>query len=726
MGRSHAGRALLLATTAIAAFAALGGGSAQAQTAGEATANIQEIIVTAQRRSERLQDVPMSITALSAEALERSGIANTADLARVTPGLTMGFFGNNLQPAIRGVTATGGTIGDTSAVPIYLDGVYQPHQLATLMELPDVKQIEVLKGPQGALYGQNATGGAIIVTTASPSFTPTGQLRASYGNYDDVNLRGFVSGPVTDSLAVSLAAARQERDGFRRHVLTGERNRGLKSELVRGKILFRPSDAVRLTLTSYYAERTDSARQAVSALHNSSSAYLSIPTAPRVTSPSQFGGTPRAFQTNKSLGYSAKGEFDLGAGTLNLMAAYSRNKVSSYADVDATPIDLAENESLRRLGKYTVAEGNFVSRKFGQLSFLAGAFYLKGSDAFLPSRFLQFRPSLPPAPLSAPVFVSANLSEKKDEILAGYAEVTYDVTDQLVLTAGGRYTHHTQRAWRVASVTPPMLPYPGNPAKWSKFSPRLAVRYELTPNQNVYATFAQGFKGGQINPGSFTQAPTDPEVITSYEVGYKGRIADNVRLNVSAFWYEYKDLQVVAYLAPLYVTQNAASARGKGVEIEGDWAVTPELTLSGGVAYLDAKYRKFPLAQSFVPNGFGNTTVTADLTGQRLLRSPKWSGNLSANYQVDLAAGRFGAFVSVYYSDNIFVDPYGLVKQGAFQTVDGELSFAPNDVRGLRLVLWGKNLTNKDYLASASVSTFSSSVTYNDPRTYGVRAEYAF
>src|SRR5579863_3750210 len=244
--------------------------------ASQQTSTNGDIIVTAQRRSETLTNVPASITALSAQALTAAGVTSNVDLAKVTPGLTMPSYGAFVQPALRGVTSGGANVGESSNVATYIDGIYQPQQISNLLELPDVEQIEVLKGPQGALYGQNATGGAILINSFSPKFTTTGNLSASYGDYNDVNLRGYITGPLSDTVAVSVAGGYHRHDGYRTNVLTGQRNRGLDSKAIRGKILFKPTPDLRITLAGYYSDRDDSAAYAGQAYKNNSVGYVLI------------------------------------------------------------------------------------------------------------------------------------------------------------------------------------------------------------------------------------------------------------------------------------------------------------------------------------------------------------------------------------------------------------------------------------------------------------------
>ncbi|HEX7877002.1 MAG TPA: TonB-dependent receptor [Sphingobium sp.] len=710
------------------------------------TTGSTEIIVTAQRRSERLLDVPASITALSAETLEKSGITSTSDLARAVPGVAMTFYGAFLQPAIRGVTSTGANLGENSNVAMYIDGVYQPQQIATLIDLPDVQQVEVLKGPQGALYGQNATGGAILITSRAPSFTPTGMLSASYGNYDAVSLRGFVSGPITDKIAASIAGAYQDRDGFRRHVVTGERDRGLTAKVVRGKLLFQPSDDAKITLTGYYSDRNDSAMYAGFAINGNSIGYapdlsgfgiqLPVPVTPKATSPKQFSTDPDVFTRIKSWGGNIRGEFDTGVGTINSTTAYFRNSTRYLNDSDFTAVNIGQSTADPLKAHYFIQDLNFASEKFGAVSFLAGVFYLNGSEEFVNNNFDLLFPNVPPAAKIRLGGTNQN-AEVKKEIIAGYGEVTLEAMEHLFLTAGARYTHEQQRTFSDYAIftpggaptkVPEQLPYPDNPVTFSKLTPRITARYELTPSSNVYASWGRGFKSGVVNTTNFTVAPVKPEVVDAYEVGFKGRLVNSLSLSVAAFLYDYKDLQSVIFVpGQAYITQNAATARIKGVDVDLSWQVMPGLTLSSSASFLDAKYREFLGAANYIPTGTGHTPSTIDLSGHRMLRAPKFSGNIAANYEVETSAGQLSLFGSVYHSSSYGMEPTGRIRQGRYTTVDGEIGLRPEGIDNLRLVVWGKNLTNKAYLASALVAgTFADGGSYAEPRTYGVRAEYRF
>ena len=517
-----------------------GAGCRRLAQGAEAEASGSDIIVTAQRRSERLEDVPASIAVLNQELLEKAGVQSTTDIGRIAPGVAMTFYGGFLQPAIRGITSTGANIGENSNVAMYIDGVYQPQQVATLIDLPDIEQVEILKGPQGALYGQNATGGAILVRSRSPSYTPTGKLSASYGNYNDKQLRGYVSGPLAEGFAASLAGSFQDRDGFRRHVLTGERDKGLKSYVFRGKVLFEPSDVISVQVTGFYSWRRDSATYASFPIAGNSIAHAAdltgllgpesgpffpLPNSPRATSAKQFEADPDVFTRIRTYGGNMLIDWDMGGGTLTSTSGYVENNVTYLADVDAAATRIGEARAEPLTGKYFVQDVNFASKDDGMVTFLVGAFYLKGNETFGANIFEGLVPSLPPAP-KASIFLQETYARVAKEILAGYAEVTVQPTERLVLSAGGRYTREKQRTFSnsVLGVPQPTInEYPDDPVTFKKFTPRVTARYEVGPNSNIYASWGRGFKSGVVNPNDFTLDPVKPETIEFVRSGFQGR-----------------------------------------------------------------------------------------------------------------------------------------------------------------------------------------------------------
>lgn len=730
---------LALTASLVSSYPGLAGGQEAEEAAELATGKVLEtVVVTAQRRQERLVDVPISITALSADELLRSGITTTADLSRVTPGLELVYNGGFLQPAIRGVSSQGSSAGDSSNVAFYLDGVYQPSQPGQMMDLPDVEQIQVLKGPQGTLYGQNATGGAIIITTVKPNTDELeGRISASYGNYNDIYLTGYASGPLADQWAGSLAIGYQDRDGLRDDLVYGGEDKGLRSDLLRAKLLYQTTDKIELTLSGYYSDRKDSGAYSGKAYENHSVGYLAaaaLPPSFDVPVPDwDETATSRKVDTeNETWSTSLLGEFYFSFGTLSSVTSYTESEVIMEVDADYSFFHYAD-VTVDLDQDFFVQEFNFVSEQLGRWRFTGGLFYLDGKEEYSPNTFrIAFNPG--PAPvfteevaLLTPVAYTYGYIDK--EIWAVYGEAAYDLTDKLQLTVGGRYSDEEQKVsanYHDLSSSE-ILESPYNPASFDQFTPRLTLVYALSDVANVYFSYGEGFKSGYLSVADAGSPPVEPEELTAYEVGYKGELGDSVTLSAAAFYYEYKDLQVARYEAPNYVYDNAAEASMEGAELNATWRATSGLALMAGVSFLDAKYDDFPGATAFEWNpAGGNVTIDFDASGYDLVRAPEFTGFFNLNYIVETELGEFGAFASAYYNDGYNLELTGAVAQGSYTMIDGELSLVPTAVPKLRFVLWGRNLTDEDVLQSLLATPFADGVSYGAQRTFGVRMDMEF
>ncbi|MDO6414550.1 TonB-dependent receptor [Sphingomonas sp. BIUV-7] len=741
---------VLLSSGAVAATAQTPPSSSPSPAAAPSPTSAQDIgdiVVTAQRRSERLRDVPISITALTQDRLIQSGINNMVDIQRVTPGVQLPFYGGFLQPAIRGISSAGAGLGDSSNVAVYVDGIYQPSQSGQLLDLPDVQSVEILKGPQGTLYGQNAAGGAITINTVTPRFDLAGRMSASYGNYDDIALRGYITGPIVDEkIAVSIAGAYENRDGYNHDILRGGRDRGLTSHLIRGRILFKPTETLSLIVGAYSSKRSDGgiyAGQPVgpgTALGYALADAYGIPIALTMR-PHQFALNVLPITEIKTSGVNLIGKLELDLGTINSTTALSRVHVHDVADVDYTAANLGIVNDLTLKNRNFIQELNFTSRKLGRMTVSAGLFYLALTERGVPGDFTGYfagGPLFVYPNFGTPTLYIHQFSRNRKRSYAAYAEVGYDITDSLSLTVGGRYSYETQKTADNHSVLfgpdvgNVLLPDPRGKIAFKRFTPRATLRYALNPSSNVYASYSQGFKSGYVNSGDAPfppyVKPVQPEKVYAYEVGYKGRLATGLNLNIAAFYYDYKDLQVYTYSPPVEFYRNAASARIKGIDGDLTWEAVQGLTFTVGAAYLDAHYTKFLNAVAYLPNagGFGFDVTAIDASGNRLPRAPKLSGNASVRFQKSTEIGQFGAYVGGNYNSGISYDAANTVRQGRYALLDAELSFSPSAIKGLRLVAWGKNLTNRNYLSSVLESQFVLGGSYGDPRTYGVRAEFAF
>ena len=765
MGRTYIEKLLCAASIAalglaMPAFAQESGNqrAAQADDGGTSTG---DIIVTAQRRDEKLRDVPISVTALNADMLSKAGVTNTIELAKVSPGVSLPFYGGFLQPSIRGISSSLAGLGDSPNVAIYVDGVFQASQSGALADLPDVESVQVLKGPQGSLYGQNAAGGAIIINTMEPSFTLKGQLSASYGNFQDANVKGFVTGPLSDKLAISISGAFRNREGINTDLLRGGHDDGLRSHLIRGKLLWQPSDRVALTLTGFYSKRDDSGIYSGAPLNGNSLGVaiaklscafggLACLNLPLATKPYEIALNPGADTRIKTYGFSLQGKFEIGdIGTLSTVSSYKRTDVLDLVDLDQTPVNtvgvylaIGERDYIQEL--------NFTTKDMGGLTLSVGMFYMDKAETYDQNVALiypsgaggLFNTAYPALP--RPVFTSGAYSLANKHSWAGYAEANYQFTEQFSLILAGRYSHETSKVanttgqfnWQLGDPRLTPVADPRGSFTFTKFTPRAVLRFKPNDNNTLYASFSKGFKSGFVNGGAVNNCtpqpvcvdpPVNPENVDAYEVGYKGKIADILDLNLAAFHYNYKDIQVFIY-DPLNVSryQNAARGQITGFEFGAVLRASPELTLNVGGSYLDAKYKSFPAASVFNPNGFGNTQSSQSATGKRLMRTPEWTVNGSFNYTRKVGSVEVGAYGGISYNSGQFFDPNNRVEQKEYALVDAELSFEPDALRGARIVFWGKNLTSKAVLQSVLESGIGDAVSYSDPRTYGVRLEYKF
>ena len=311
--------------------------TAPAATANQPTSSLEEIIVTAQKRSERLQDVPVTITALSADYLQKNGVERATDLPTAVSGLVWSNQGAWIEPNIRGVYTNVAAIGSGSPIAIYLDGIYQPSQSGTIFDLPDVQDIEVLKGPQGTLFGRNATGGAIAINTRDPSFTPTGDINVGAGAYEGnsvktaghYNVNGYVSGPlVSDVLAGGLAASYDTTNGFTTDDVNDSRGGKIESEVIRGKLLFKPSDDVKILGTAFYSNHEDQLGEEAVPQNGVSVASQYPGSILPSSQPWHFtyqGAEPGAWGNIK--GASLKATIDFSAGTLTSLTGFNQSNV---------------------------------------------------------------------------------------------------------------------------------------------------------------------------------------------------------------------------------------------------------------------------------------------------------------------------------------------------------------------------------------------------------------
>ncbi len=688
---------------------------------------LNEIIVTAQKFKQPIQDVPITITAVSGSDLARANVTTMYDLPTLVSGLVWANEGAWVTPSIRGISTTDTSDGAPSPVAIYVDGVYQPNSSGTLMELPDIASIQVLKGPQGTLYGQNAVAGAIVVETRGPTFTPTGSVNVTGGMFGGGTSKDsahfstseFVGGPlIGDTLAGSVSAYYNYIDGYFINDENGQRAGRLDGENVRGKLLWVPADGVNILATAYYVHRDDGISQTNNAYGGISAASFYpgsiISTQPWHTAYTDLA--PNIGSNNR--GASLKATFELDPGTLTSITGYALDNVlvqgstgGAYAP-GCVAVFACVTYLINEPDETWTQEIDFASKPIGPVRLLGGLYFYH-DDAIAHIGYNDGS------------FITD--TRIKTESFAAYGEATYDVTQQLSFIVGARVTHDSIKAVGYLGAGPD-LPYADK--GWTNATPRVSLLYKINPIVNTYFTFNEGFKGGVASGEYATTPPANPEKLYAYEVGVKATTSKYM-LNLSAFYYNYKDLQVETDIDQGAVTleQNAATAKIYGLDFDGTLRWTPEFETRLSTEYLThAEYTSFPTAVAFVPplGPYGLATNYAyDASGTRLLDAPLWTGTVSATYTKDFAPGTLQANGSVYYASAYRWTYTGSVVTDGYTLLNAQLAFTPRS-SNFKYSLYGKNLANKAYIDGVTPIAVSSQAFYAPPREVGVKLDYSW
>ena len=739
-------------------------GQANAQTTDEsATGSDTEIVVTARRREETLQDVPIAVTAYSGEQLNRQGALDITDIGDTTPNVTLETSrGTNttLTAFIRGVGQQDPVAGFEQGVGIYIDDVYLNRPQGALLDIYDVERIEVLRGPQGTLYGRNTIGGAVKYVTRRLGDDPRMTLRANLGTYQQADLVVSASVPVARGLAVGGAFARLSRGGFGDNLTTGEENYNRDLYATRGTVEFEPNDTIFFRLSGDYTWDNSNPRGGHRLI-------------PDQLAPFEFpvlddefdsrGGLEDPEQRVKGGGLALHGEIGLADGLkLRSITAYRRDKSSTPIDFDALPAADVDVPAIYRNKQFSQEVQLLVDR--GPLSGLVGAYYLKANANNIFDVILATT-----APAILPGLTASTFGDVDTKTWAVFADFSYDITDQLSVSVGGRYTNDKREATVIRrnllfGASPELGGSPVNgifnpvtnptgrqlglltsdfqgEETFKEFTPRASISFEPDANNTFYASFAKGFKGGGFDPrGLSTAAPDlngngareadeifdyflfEPEKVTSYELGYKASLFDRrLRLAVAGFYANYKDVQVPGSVGAVIngvptfvgVTTNAGRANFKGLEFEGTAALLRDfagpgsrLNFSGTLGYLKARYKEFITQVAFfdeegnpAPTSPGQPIDVADF--RRIQNTPKWTTSGTVDFSVPVGAGELSGNATASYRSKTFQfeTPSPYLDQPGYTLFDANLIYNfPGD--RVRLGLHGKNLTDKRYITS--------------------------
>lgn len=709
-----------------------------------------DIVVTAQRRSESLQAVPISITALSGDTLVKSGIQDTERLSTLTPGLIVqrSVVG---KISIRGVGNENYTIAGDPGVAVHSDGVYVARAAAGLFDLFDIARVEVLRGPQGTLYGRNATGGVINVIPNKPTDRFEARIAGEVSNYNGYRIDGMVNVPLADGVALRVAALGNWRDGFTRNTNAQARARGFEDfdskdvKAVRGQLAYDGSSPLKARLTLEYID------------DNSNLPAYKYLNRPGALPTADFGGGAAAFTpaflrtvnqgielnlpgTTRTVGSNADVfkttqfgatlhlDYDLGGVTLSSITGYRDTKFNYLDDGDGSDVffvNYIQQDKSRQFSQELQLNGGG-----DRLGWLVGGYYFHETG----SSFIAL-----PFPFGAnlPFYITVDGSAGTDA-LAGFGELRWTPVDRLKITLGARYSHEKRDAryrYEVNFGAPSVL-NPNLRATFNAFTPRLVVDYEALHDIHLYASATRGFKSGGFNLLA-VQPGFAPEKVWTYEAGVKTQFADRkVTLNANVFYSKYDDIQVGQIVNLQSVLTNAAKATLKGAEVEFSARPDKAIELGATLAYLDAKYDRFCTGDPTRPTAPVSAGCSAanpiNLAGNTFPRAPKWTVSGTASYTVPVAGGGVTLRGDVRYQSKTFFTQFNRpqIAQKGYTVVNGRLGWT-SDGGKYSVGAFVNNLFDKTYFTEVLESgAFNPQLVAQayvaPPRTFGVNAALTF
>ncbi|WP_167706799.1 TonB-dependent receptor [Sphingobium fuliginis] len=706
-----------------------------------ADGGLGEIVVTAQKRAENLQRVPIAVIAKTEEQLTGAGVVSTQQLGTIAPGLNVRTTVGAYQPYIRGIGTSSSVV--ENPVALYIDGVYLPQQREGVRDLNDIAQVAVLKGPQGTLFGRNSTGGVIQITTKEPSDTFGTDIRLRYQNYETVHADAYLTGPIAEGIKFSASAAyTTQGQGWGTNFSTGNDTYKLDHQFdARAKLLIEPGPNTSFLLIGDYMDRA----QHAFALQPYPGTTLSVQG--RTTPSGQllsFGPVNTVYDTysglDPSLSYKGGGvsltatqNFDF-AKLISISSYRDGNGTYNFDTASVSPVVLSSQAYDQPSTSYS-QELQLVSNSSGPLKWATGAFYFHYSNANLDSLRVRVSPITSPG-------VSLSQGKEVTESIAPFAQVDWEIFPNTTLTGGLRYTWEkrslTGSINRSTSLTNPVFGPATTPRSQSteKLTYRIALSQQFTPRILGYASFNTGFKSGGYNINSPTTDGYLPETLNAYEVGVKSELFDrSMRFNVAGFYYDYKNIQVTQLFPGGSIVTNGAQAEVYGVDVDASVKVATGLELTGAMEWLHAKftdYKNAPYNTYFVNPGMivGNNNAvigTGDATGNRLPLSQKFTASGSLDYDFETSIGAMHFNLTGNYNGAYFFEADNYLRQPAYVLLNSSLRWTSPDDK-LSFTVFGRNLLDKKVITyAATVNGLGYPVGYgSEPRVYGVTLGYKY
>ncbi len=707
---------------------------------------LEEVIVTAQKREQSLQDVPISVSVTTGEKLSQYSMNGLEELSASIPNVTIAENATQDSVTIRAI-GSGANHGFEQSVGTFIDGVYFGRGRSSRSPFLDVERVEVLKGPQGVLFGKNTIAGALNITTRKPTQEFEGSIEAEYFEGDEsYQITGILSGPLTDDLAGRIVVKKAGAEGFVENITTGDDEAEEDESFVRGILSWDISDRLSLVVNAESSSfdvdgRTMQLVEAGPRLANYQSVDPNFEQKldyKRSVNNPVFGAD---FDDTDAQNLTATFKYELDSITLVSITSFV-----GYEYENNIPANFAAN--IETAAKRYDEEHSQFSQEFrlesatgGSFEYILGVFYQTEEVDHL--QFFDFDTTQGRADgFPLPPFVGRtafDLVQDTDSI-ALFAQGTWNITERLRTTLGLRYTDD-EKDLDFTQTTTGMMPFPNRTVDDSRsdsdVTPSLNVQYDLNDDIMIYASFSQGFKSGGFDFESGAQF--EEETVDAWEVGFKSKLADGaVELNAALFRSEFEDLQVAAWNGVAFVTGNAATSTTEGLEIDGRWQINDNLMLSGAVAFLSAEYDSFPTAicnagqqvAHGIATGMNPNTCTQDLSGKELSFAPDWAGSINLEYIHDLNNGlELTVVVGANFSDAYFtaldLDP--ISEQDSFTKINARIQLASED--GWSVALVGKNLTEEETTTWVNDVPFFRGAFFgaiDPPRSIGVQAKYEF
>lgn len=728
-----------LSLVALALVSVQAHAEAAAPTETAAPEGVGEIIVTAQKQAQNLQNVPIAVTALTGDGLKQAQVRNISDLTNSLPNVQINSFSNSPDSAVFTIRGVGVNDADPyvgTTVSVVVDGVVVGVNTAALLSLFDLERVEVLRGPQGTLFGANTTGGVINVVTKQPTGKAGGEAQVVYGNYNQIEADVALNFPIAENLAGKISVMHNSNDGFFRNTADNRRIGRRNVTQLRGYLKY-GAGSYDGTLIGEYVKSRNGSQTGVVIAGPGELFY----TPGQTTDPFSF----RRGLTDDQPDYNNRDTYaltftqnlDSGIGKITSITAYRKYDSDLYSDDDGTTRALLQTHRQTHHKQFSqelrdlVQIGDSTQLIFGGYYFWQKYFLDQGGrlDGF------------------APGLTQPQTQDQRNWSISGFAQLYQNITPQLRLQAGIRYSHEKTEAVSTTAIginpsgkaqygdpiIPATLIRAAGSKSWNNTGWKIGLDFQVDRNLLLYGYYARGFKSGGFT-GRIAVAedigPFNPEKLDTYEVGIKSDLLDrHLRLNLAAFYNKYRNMQVVQNItypsgANSASIANAGRAETKGFELEVTAAPVHGLTLTGSIAYLDAKYKQYDTKIL----GAGGVLVPVSYAGNSLMNAPKWSTSAGVNWIVPVGKGSLTTNAQYSYTASKYTGYTNLPVErvGAVNLVNASMSWGP-DEGGWKLGVYARNLFDEKYfnqkLALAGIGTLAS---LGAPREFGATFSYGF